>query len=152
ARAGPLARRGAGVAAPARAEGGPGPLVLLRSASFGLCVFDTPGGGHNYRLRTCDAGDLHQEYDREVLGDGSVVEKGVASGQCLDNDGTWAYAHACNSGDYQHWWEKNKAGPVVTVQNKQTLQCLDTDGDAVFVRDCGEFIHPNQRWQIITLR
>ncbi|MEV8099344.1 RICIN domain-containing protein [Kitasatospora sp. NPDC085879] len=128
-----------------------GELVQFKSAKFGKCIFDTPGGGDNYKLRDCHADDLRQQFARDLLGDGSIVYKGVASGQCLDNNGTAAYAHDCNSSGYQHWWEKNKAGPVITLQNQQTLQCLDSDGENVYVHECGELTNPNQRWQIITL-
>ncbi|MEV7182014.1 ricin-type beta-trefoil lectin domain protein [Kitasatospora sp. NPDC093679] len=137
--------------AAAAAPAGFGAVVQFKSAKFGMCIYDTPGGGNNYRLQDCHEDDLRQQFAREVLGDGSVVYKGVASGQCLDNNGTAAYAHDCNTSGYQHWWEKNKAGPVITLQNQQTLQCLDTDGDYVYVHDCGELTNPNQRWQIVTL-
>ncbi|WP_229820196.1 RICIN domain-containing protein [Streptomyces abikoensis] len=74
--------------------------------------------------------------------DGPFQFQNVATGKCLDTNGSSIYPHECNGGNYQRWYRN--VGGGYQLQNVATGKCLDTNGSSLYPHDCNGGNY--QRW------
>jgi hypothetical protein len=104
-------------------------------------VYMLPCNGGNYQLW-----DVTSAFDGTCVGDYcadaySITLKDVATGYCLDSNGTSVYTHVCG-GAYQTW---DVYGETDTLYQDATGLCLDGSGTNVYILSCngGAF----QNWE-----
>jgi hypothetical protein len=110
-------------------------------SNSGYSVYMLPCNGGNYQLW-----DVTATFDGTCVGntcgDGyDLTLKDVATGYCLDSNGTSVYTHACG-GAYQTW---SVYGEDDTLTQDATGLCLDGSGTNVYILSCngGAF----QNWE-----
>jgi hypothetical protein len=94
-------------------------------------VYMLPCNGGNYQKwkvtlqsQPCGEGECYVQ----------ITLKDVATGYCLDSNGTSLYTHVCGS-TYQVWTGSNVMG---TLEQSVTSVCLDGSGTSVYVLACNQ--------------
>lgn len=116
----------------------------------GKCLdisYNWAGTPDNVHLNGRGCGSSYNPWHDVALGDGSWLEKDATkpgNGFCLtaytDHD---AYMESCSGNNYQRWDEID-TGNGWKLRNRQTHECLDSNGTDVYMHECND----GNQWQL----